>query len=591
MSKLVYQSSVFLVYTIPTKSVKFVYNKGDNSWKKLSKWYVGEKMDEDEQTIVTTRLVEPETSRTSSPKPPLRRFSSSEVDYSIPLYRSMTPMATKMPSITRKDSWPSLSKSNLLIGPSSLVKTYSRSSENILETLEEVKSKPMSGSFEDLSRRQERVIRITEPISEEINQTETSGQTSSLLSPHSPELPSSSRRSTTSPDLTPSEDRSTQVFEFKSDYWYTCLFVYHTKQKSNNVSLVGEFNGWDINAHKMHPCPEGYARCVDLQEGRYEYKFQINGNFVNDSYNHFNSQYFNNSIIFVNTDSANEHPTAPPSPPLLEYTRENASFFYFQIHTPVINDSVGKFGVVERPVYVYLPPGYSNESKSFPVVYAMDGQSMFSSSVYGWHLDRMFDDLWMKKKIKEFIFVAVPNGDDIQPGHRIREYCPRDFHQSNAFLDYMVQIVKPYIDNNFRTISNADNSFVLGSSLGGLFAFYLTTLRPEIFSGAICMAPSFWYHDVNDQSVFDVIEESRNVAPKFRVYIDSGTGEEDNFYVTRSMAESLGDLNWIPEKDFFYQVDYSTPIECDGHFTTHHHKLWRERIPDALKFMLDPNFV
>ena len=384
--------------------------------------------------------------------------------------------------------------------------------------------------------------------------------------------------------------RSTQVYEFKSDYWFTCLFVCHTDQKSGNVSLVGDFNGWDTNTHKMYPCQEGYARCLDLLEGRYEYKFYIDGDFKTDSHNHHISSTFQNSIIFVHIDHSRDHQPYSPTPPLLEYTRENASFFYFQIHTPSVNESVRKHGIVERPIYVYLPLSYQEEGSSYPVVYTLDGKSVFSTSVYGWHLDGMLDDLWSKQLIREFILVAVPNGDDIQPGHRIREYCPHDFHQSNAFLEYLVQIVKPFIDTNFRTLSDKENSFVLGSSLGGLFAFYLTTRCPEIFTGAICIAPSFWYHDINDRSIFDIMEESRGSKPNCRVYIDSGTGEEDNYYVTRSMAETLGDLDWIPEKDFLYHVDYSLAIEIHGCFTTHHHKLWRERIPDALKFILTPKF-
>ena len=364
--------------------------------------------------------------------------------------------------------------------------------------------------------------------------------------------------------------------------------MYHTDQKNENVSLVGDFNGWDTKAHKMYPCKEGYARCLDLLEGRYEYKFNINGSFMTDSHNEHISSAFQNSIIFVHIDSSRDHPPDPPSPPLLEYTRENSSFFYYQIHTPLINELTRKHGIVERPIYVYLPLSYLDEGRSFPVVYALDGKSVFSSSVHGWHLDGMLDELWSKQLIREFILVAVPNGDDIQPGHRIKEYCPRDFHQSNAFLEYLVQIVKPFVDSNFRTLSDSENSFVLGSSLGGLCAFYLATRFPDIFSGAVCIAPSFWYHDMNDRSIFDILEETRNLKPKFRVYIDSGTGEEDNFYVTRSMAETLGDLDWIPEKDFLYHVDYSVPVSVDDYFTTHHHTLWRERIPDALKFILTP---
>ena len=383
-------------------------------------------------------------------------------------------------------------------------------------------------------------------------------------------------------------DRSTQVYQFKSLYWYQCLFVHHSVEKNDDVSLVGDFNGWNISSHKMSLCPEGYVLSVDLLSGRYEYKFYSNGNFFNDAHNPHVSQVFENSVIYVNTDSKNDHAPNELEHPQFEYSRLNSTFFHFQIRKPPINGLLKSFGVLERPLYIYLPPNYKDQSKRFPVIYAHDGQSLFSSGIHGWHLDGMLDDLWSNGVVMEFILIAVPNGDDIQPGHRIKEYCPRNFNQSNPFLEYIVEVVKPCIDTNYRTVPDASHTFTLGSSLGGLFSFYLATTKPKVFSGAICIAPSLWFHDEYDFSAFDFMELTRNKEPMCRLYLDSGRGEEDNFYVTRSMAETLGDLDWIPDKDFMYRLDTSEPIEVDDYKTTHHHHLWRERIPAALNFILSP---
>ena len=49
------------------------------------------------------------------------------------------------------------------------------------------------------------------------------------------------------------------------------------------VYLVGEFNNWDTNAHRMQKDKEGIWRTnLSLKPGRYEYRFLVDGNWEND---------------------------------------------------------------------------------------------------------------------------------------------------------------------------------------------------------------------------------------------------------------------------------------------------------------------
>ena len=51
-ASVVYKSGVFVLLTLPNRSVKYVYNGVGKSRKRFSEWYFGEKINEDEQVLV-----------------------------------------------------------------------------------------------------------------------------------------------------------------------------------------------------------------------------------------------------------------------------------------------------------------------------------------------------------------------------------------------------------------------------------------------------------------------------------------------------------------------------------------------------------
>ena len=49
------------------------------------------------------------------------------------------------------------------------------------------------------------------------------------------------------------------------------------------VHLVGDFNNWDANAHRMQKDKKGIWKInLSLKPGRYEYRFLVDGNWEND---------------------------------------------------------------------------------------------------------------------------------------------------------------------------------------------------------------------------------------------------------------------------------------------------------------------
>jgi enterochelin esterase-like enzyme len=193
--------------------------------------------------------------------------------------------------------------------------------------------------------------------------------------------------------------------------------------------------------------------------------------------------------------------------------------------------------VSDRSVAVWLPNNY-NPAKQYAVLYMHDGKALFDSTIMWnkqeWQVDETMQQLIDSKKIKNTIVVGVWNGD----AKRHAEYFPEkpfkslskstqdslyqlnrdpqtrmfaDTIQSDNYLKFLVQELKPYIDKTYSTFVDKENTFVAGASMGGLISLYALCEYPEVFGGAACIS-THW------PGVFSVTENP--IPAAFYAYID-----------------------------------------------------------------------
>ena len=151
------------------------------------------------------------------------------------------------------------------------------------------------------------------------------------------------------------------------------------------------------------------------------------------------------------------------------------------------------FGL-DRNTFVYLPDGWQTSGKRYPVVYMFDGHNLFfdSTATYGtcWGLKEYMD------AHGEAIIVAPECNHE--GNARLEEYSPYDFTwqenaihgRGKAYLDWMVNELKPLIDAKYPTLSDRGNTAIGGSSMGGLMSLYGVTAHNATFSRAACLSPS-----------------------------------------------------------------------------------------------------
>jgi predicted alpha/beta superfamily hydrolase len=128
-----------------------------------------------------------------------------------------------------------------------------------------------------------------------------------------------------------------------------------------------------------------------------------------------------------------------------------------------------------RRIWIYLPYNYNSTKQQYPVVYLQDGQNIFdkaTSFIDEWGVDECVDTL-IQKGTKASIIVAIDNGGE----QRMNEYNPYVHEkygggEGDKYVDFLTNTLKPYIDKNYRTLKDAANTTIAGSSMGALISYY-----------------------------------------------------------------------------------------------------------------------
>lgn len=239
-----------------------------------------------------------------------------------------------------------------------------------------------------------------------------------------------------------------------------------------------------------------------------------------------------------------------------------------------------------RKIRIYLPPSYEvSEPRRYPVLYMHDGQNIFSGSIniFGasWDVDTTAERLMSEGKIEEIIIVGIDNNSD-----RANEYChvaPKKIYagrlgytDSNVQKDpkgykyesFLIDTVKPFVDTNYKTLRDRDNTALMGSSLGGLVTYFIGLRRPDIFSKLGVVSPAF--HWLNYDSLLELPKQP------LKMWMDAGDGEAHYIENSRKVVKNLMSQGMRPVKDIAY---YHVPNAI------HNEKYWNMRIHMPLLYL------
>ncbi|MFN7326085.1 MAG: alpha/beta hydrolase-fold protein [Chitinophagales bacterium] len=303
-----------------------------------------------------------------------------------------------------------------------------------------------------------------------------------------------------------------------------------------SIFLTGPFNGWNMAdpLKKLTPVGNGvYMITFNPTPGVLEYKFSrgslaslegnINGAPQPNHLIFYNGQPKTVEVVILSwPDLLNGGGTITPT----EGTVSIVSSNYF---IPELSRT--------RRIWIYLPPSYGiNPGRRYPVLYMQDGQNLFDPNAIDtgdWMIDESMDEM-AQDGIGECIIVGIDHGGV----HRINEYAPwinpiYGGGEGVSYVNFIVNTLKPYIDNNYLTVPGREHTGIMGSAMGGLISMYALIEHQHVFSKAGIFSPSFWFNG------FKTVEHilSKGKLTDVRVYFLAG-GQEPP-YITNDMEAAV----------------------------------------------------
>ena len=262
-----------------------------------------------------------------------------------------------------------------------------------------------------------------------------------------------------------------------------------------------------------------------------------------------------------------------------------------------------------RNVDVWLPDGYS-ENEKYAVLYMHDGQMLFDAAMtwnkQSWAIDEVAGKLIAQNKTKKFIIVGIWNNDK----KRHPEYYPQKAYHyltekekefvsitllkknkvaekfnsiSDNYLKFLVTELKPFIDKTFSTKTDSANTYIAGSSMGGLISMYAICEYPKVFGAAACLSTHWtgiYQLDNNPipETFFTYLKKHLPTQKNHKIYFDYGDQTLDSLYPALQkrvdeimVTKGFTDKNWVTK--FFPGKDHSE-------------KAWSERVHIPLAFLL-----
>ncbi|MBL6538109.1 alpha/beta hydrolase [Streptococcus suis] len=269
----------------------------------------------------------------------------------------------------------------------------------------------------------------------------------------------------------------------------------------------------------------------------------------------------------------------------------NKSYFYLDMKTHELQVPYLK---QNRRVRVLLPKNYEEDTdKRYPVVYFHDGQNvLYSKEAFSGHSWKVIPAIKRNPDISRMIVVAIDNDGY----NRMHEYSAWKYSETSIpgvqfggkgteYAEFVMDVVKPFIDQNYRTKSDKAHTAMIGSSLGGNITQFMGLAYQDQIGCLGVFSSANWLH----QEAFDRYIERQNLDRDQRVYIYVGTEEADDTDKTL-MAGNIKQA-YIDSSLTYYRQLVAGGVDLDNlaleiiSGAIHNEEAWAQYLPDCLRFL------
>lgn len=299
------------------------------------------------------------------------------------------------------------------------------------------------------------------------------------------------------------------------------------------------------------------------------------------------------------------HPVSAESGTGQSDTTEGVRLERFVITAPQLR-------ITEREIFVHLPPDYFTSEKSYPVLYLHDGGMLFSlNGGHDTRFNTVLDQLHEEGFTEGIIAVGISSSQN-----RWDEYSPWvnenmdiwahwsaqqiEGGEGDAYLEFIVNTLKPHIDEQYRTLDAREHTAIGGFSMGGLISLYAGIKHPDVFSRVMAMSPAIWFAEEhrawNSNNQLVGLIQNENVPHDVKFYLDIGTNEwviyEVPVYDENGSQYTYPHI-WVDGTDMVHKALIARDIPEDNLLFVvdeggvHEAADWNERFSEAMKWLFE----
>ena len=140
------------------------------------------------------------------------------------------------------------------------------------------------------------------------------------------------------------------------------------------------------------------------------------------------------------------------------------------------------------------------------------------------------------------------------------------------------------MDTTYKTLSNKDNTYMMGSSMGGLISIYAMAEYPDVFKSVACLSTHFPVSlKVNESEtthlIIDYLKQKLPDGSSNNIYFDYGTNTLDSWYSSHQqyMDSALVEIGYVQGENWETR-------KFEG--AEHSEISWKARLDTPLEFLI-----
>lgn len=299
------------------------------------------------------------------------------------------------------------------------------------------------------------------------------------------------------------------------------------------------------------------------------------------------------TVVFALLGVATTFPAHSVNEPLQTPSAGKVDRHY--LFSPQLNDTI--------TIDVWTPEGFSvSRENKYPVIYMHDGQNLFDATTtwnrQSWEMDSVVNELVETNLIEAPVIVGIHSKSESRLGDLMPEkafYMIENLPDTVAYEGHPIEVrgdryaafvaetLMPRMTSLYNLSELPGDTFVMGSSMGGLMSVYMISEYPELFGGAGCLS-THWPGDPFSgwplmPAMLRYLDKSLPSSATHKLYFDHGTKDIDAFY---GEAEKMV-LDLIKRKGYEEGVNLEDFVD-EG--AGHQERFWSKRVYRPLVFLL-----